>query len=463
MSWVEWPPAGFPLPDGTRRGRVLAGAEAWQIVMTSAEAPALLVSSTLHARWGEAGLIGGNLFVPIEGTPLLVLMGKRGYLISSIQHGPYPTTSTEARAFAMALREARKAVGDIPLHDALYLEQFSLLLPTYTPMEPFDDATVLGAWLSAGVRISATSLRRLCKLLSWMSPQEVQAIVREAGFLSDSDKMLEGAKGERADTALVRRGRPMEGRFSLPGRPELEAFFNEHILEIVRDEEKYLRMGIGFPSAVVLYGPPGCGKTFAVERLIEFLDWPRYTIDSGSIGSPYIHDTSRKTAELFEEAMRNAPSVVVIDEMEAFLSDRMTQNAGAHHVEEVAEFLRRIPEASRGRVLVIAMTNRIEAIDPAVLRRGRFDHVIEVKMPSAGEVKALLSSLFAGLPLAEGVDLGRLAEALAGKPLSDAAFVVKEAGRVSAREGRDVIDAEAVRAACDALSQRSGAARKVGF
>src|SRR3546814_16081302 len=73
--------------------------------------------------------------------------------------------------------------------------------------------------------------------------------------------------------------------------------------------------------------------------------------------------------------MENAPSVLVIDEMEAFLADR-EMGSGHHRVEEVAEFLRRIPEAVKNEVLIIAMTNRIDMIDPAITRRGRFDHAI---------------------------------------------------------------------------------------
>ena len=126
-----------------------------------------------------------------------------------------------------------------------------------------------------------------------------------------------------------------------------------------------------------MHGPPGCGKTFAVERLVDFLGWPSFQIDASSVASPYIHETSKKVAEVFDKAMQNAPSVLVIDEMEAFLADR-EMGSGHHRVEEVAEFLRRIPEATKNDVLIVAMTNRIEMIDPAILRRGRFDHVIKV-------------------------------------------------------------------------------------
>lgn len=256
----------------------------------------------------------------------------------------------------------------------------------------------------------------------------------------------------------------VNAHFSLPGRPYLEDFFNEHIVDIISHEEKYRRMGINFPSAIILHGPPGCGKTYAVERLIDFLDWPNYSIDSGSIGSPYIHDTSKKIADVFDKAINNAPSVIVIDEMEAFLTDRnVGQASGIHHVEEVAEFLRRIPDAAKNHVLVIAMTNMIETIDPAILRRGRFDHIIEVKMPSAEEVRLLLSNLLSKIPVTEDIEVEKASEMLKGRPVSDIAFAVKEAGRKAVKENKDAIDNDSLMAVIQLLPPLKENTRKIGF
>ncbi|MBT5269843.1 MAG: ATP-binding protein, partial [Candidatus Marinimicrobia bacterium] len=231
--------------------------------------------------------------------------------------------------------------------------------------------------------------------------------------------------------------------FSLPGRPYLEEFFLEHIIDIIEKPDIYRAMGINFPSAVVLHGPPGCGKTFAVERLVEYLDWPNYSIDSNSVGSPYIHQTSKLISEAFDTAIENSPSVLVIDEMESFLTDRQTGSAnGQHRVEEVAEFLRRIPEAISQNVLIIAMTNFIDMIDPAILRRGRFDHILQVGMPSQEEVTSLLNSLLKNLPVSETLKLDPIIDELSGRALSDAAFVVKESARLAARQGRSIIDQE---------------------
>src|SRR5213075_2604499 len=122
-------------------------------------------------------------------------------------------------------------------------------------------------------------------------------------------------------------------------------------------------------------------------------------IEASTVASPYIHETSKKVAALFDKAIESAPSVLVIDEMEAFLADRQMGSGSSHHrVEEVGEFLRRIPDAGKNNVLVVAMTNRIEMIDPAILRRGRFDHVVKVDMASENEVLSLLQSLVGQLP-----------------------------------------------------------------
>jgi SpoVK/Ycf46/Vps4 family AAA+-type ATPase len=199
--------------------------------------------------------------------------------------------------------------------------------------------------------------------------------------------------------------------------------------------------------------------------LVDFLGWPSYQIDASSVASPYIHETSKKVAEVFDKAMENAPSVLVIDEMEAFLADR-EMGSGHHRVEEVAEFLRRIPEAAKNDVLIVAMTNRVDMIDPAILRRGRFDHVIKVDYASEIEVLSLLEKLLSSLPKADDVDAIPFAKELAGRPLSDVAFVVREAARLAARSGKNRLDQSSLLAALSSAParEREGQTqRRIGF
>jgi SpoVK/Ycf46/Vps4 family AAA+-type ATPase len=362
------------------------------------------------------------------------------------------------------------------------VEQYSRLLPVWTLTPHVDDEVVLGTWITGGVVISTESFRRLTNLTGWMPAGDLAEIVKAAGFTVPADAGLlakrKPASHAKTDSkaAITKEAvepeqpqspeKPAEAKvFRLPGRPVLEEFFNEHVIDIIFNAEKYQAMGIDFPSAIVLHGPPGCGKTFAVERLVEFIDWPSYSIDSNSVGSPYIHETSRKISEVFGKAIDGAPSVIVIDEMESFLSDRRSgSSSGLHHVEEVAEFLRRIPEAINNKVLIIAMTNMIEMIDPAILRRGRFDHIIEVGMPSREEVASLVDSLLSKLPRAEHLNMDKIFDALTGRALSDSAFVMREAARLAAKSGKTKLDQESIEAALNSLPKdQEKKSRRIGF
>jgi SpoVK/Ycf46/Vps4 family AAA+-type ATPase len=168
---------------------------------------------------------------------------------------------------------------------------------------------------------------------------------------------------------------------------------------------------------------------------------------------------------MFEKAIAAAPSVLIIDEMEAFLADREIGSGSSHHrVEEVAEFLRRIPEASKNSVLIMAMTNRVDMIDPAILRRGRFDHIIRMASASANEAKALMDSLLAALPKEGNIDTNIFSEKLAGRPLSDIAFVVREGSRLAARSGKSAIDINSLSAALKLVPSRTFEDKpKIGF
>lgn len=267
-----------------------------------------------------------------------------------------------------------------------------------------------------------------------------------------------------APAAALARARSKE--FQLHGRPQLEQFFRDHIIDIIENEERYKKLGIDFPSAVMLHGPPGCGKTFAVERLVEYLDWPEFSINASSIASPYIHDTSRKIAGVFDQAIQQKPSIIVMDEADAFIQNRSGETSNQYRVEEVTEFLRRIPEALANQVLVVAMTNRIELIDPAMLRRGRFDHVIEVPMASVVEVRYLLDHLLAQKPCAGDLDSQSYAVALAGRPLSDVSFLIREAARLTAKTGKVAIDDHTIRTALAEINNAVRGARQmrsIGF
>lgn len=479
MALDAWLPIGFKLPDGAKVRTVLFAGVDWQIYETMSCGRALVVLDTLAQHWLDARLIESGTFNAAQfgDRQLRSISSAPSQTLCPVGEGKSPDNKSDALSFALALKATRDIDAESPLQDALYVEKITRLLPTYSISSSTGDDVVLGYWLTGGTNIPATSFRRLRQSMSWLGAGHLKDVVQAAGFevaeiipLDHEPKSLT----EKSEAAPVieqvdqlKRAVPEPNKvFELAGRPELAAFFNEHIVDIILHRDRYKALGIEFPSAVILHGPPGCGKTFAVDRLVDFLGWPSFQIDASSVASPYIHETSKKVAQVFDKAMENAPSVLVIDEMEAFLADR-EMGSGHHRVEEVAEFLRRIPEAVKNDVLIIAMTNRIDMIDPAIQRRGRFDHVIKVDFASEVEVQSLLDKLLSSLPKESDVDAKPLAKELAGRPLSDVSFVVREGARLAARSGKEKLDQASLLAALKATParEREGGEtkRRIGF
>lgn len=469
MVLDAWLPKGFELPGGSRTMAVLHHGNDWQILAVQDGARALIIQESLSRRWTDSSLVEEGTFIPFSfGTATyLSLVSRPEHLLAPVSDCRSPNTKAEALAFAQALRATRNSDQDSALQDAIYVEAISRLLPTYSADPAAADDVVLGAWLTGGIPISAKAFRQLSQSMNWLGLNHLKDVVETAGFTPE-EVVLDDRRGSTrqagvvSDEGMAGARTASGGPFSLAGRPALEAFFREHVIDIIENSARYKALGIEFPSATVLHGPPGFGKTFTIERLVDYLGWPCYHIDSSSVASPYIHETSRKIAEIFAKAKANSPSVLVIDEMEAFLSERDLAT-GQHRVEEVAEFLRRIPEATQNQVLMVAMTNRLDMIDQAILRRGRFDHIIKVDFASEEEIKSLLDALLAKVPAAADIDTAALTKKLAGRPLSDVAFIVREGARLAARDGRDDVNPACLLAALKAAPSRGPEPRKIGF
>ena len=461
-------PRGFNIsPDKKIRKMVSEGPD-WQIYLTNLDSYALAVKPNLLHRWISDFALPDGIFSDEITDEYNVLVSSGNYIISSLEQGPFPENNGQVEAFSIAFKTVIEMYPDANIQDGIYIEEYSLLLPTSFGKASQDNGIVYGRWLTGGVGISIESIDRVGKFMSWLPMEALIKSANLAGFsVKNGDEKQAEEKTEKTSTLDVN-AQPLadlltKEPFHLIGRPDLEQFFNENIIDIVLHQEEYQRMGISFPGATILYGPPGCGKTYAVDRLAEYLAWPRFDIDSSTIASPFIHDTSKKISSVFQAAIQAAPSIIVIDEMEAFLSDRGTATTtGTHRIEEVAEFLRRIPEAISKGVLVFAMTNMIDAIDPAILRRGRFDHIVEVKMASAKEIETLLISKFKEIPVDETVDATGIAADLDGHPLSDVAFVLREAGRMAVKQGKAAIDQDCFIAALDLLPKKKKQS-KIGF
>jgi hypothetical protein len=280
MAIDSWFPIGYRLPDGSVLRAGLHAGAGWQIFETEVDGRALLVRPELASRWMGAGLLGEEVLQE-------VFFGEQAFrflaagpltLLSPVSAGRAPSSKSDALAFAIALRETRAIDHESPLQDAIYVEFASRLLPTYSISARAADDIVLGRWLTGGVAVSAKSFRRLSQILSWIPPEYLKGVVTASGVLV-KEGPAEALHAEEAAAPLQENGAPIDGDglFRLPGRPELEVFINEHVVDIIRNSERYAVLGIEFPGAIALEGPPGCGKTFAVEKLLAFLGWPSFS------------------------------------------------------------------------------------------------------------------------------------------------------------------------------------------
>ncbi len=450
-----WFPIGYKITNEYNYKKPKYESEAWQILEYD-NGNLLLVKHELFNKWRKESLLEDYMFDEFEYSDEIYYFIESGEdnLLRPVEKTLNFTDDNDAISFSLALNKTREKLSEeISLHDGIFLEKYSIILPIYSLVEHISDDYVLGNWITGGVNVSVNSIRRISQL----SGLKQETILK----LSKNDKVNES---EEIYKEPIKKDDKEIKLFSLPGRPELENFFNEHVVDIINNKERYKALGIGFPSAVILYGPPGSGKTYAVEQLINLLDWPSFRIEASSVASPYIHETSKKVAEVFQKAIESSPSVLVIDEMEAFLSDR--DNSQSHHnIEEMAEFLRRIPEATANNVLIIAMTNKLDMIDPAILRRGRFDHIINVDYASTEEIESMLTNSFEKIATEDNLDIKSFAVELSGKPLSDVAFFVKEGARIAAKNGKDKLDNESLDKALVSILNKTNekSSRKMGF
>ncbi len=195
----------------------------------------------------------------------------------------------------------------------------------------------------------------------------------------------------------------------------------------LRHPELFQKLGIDPPKGVLLYGPPGTGKTLLAKAVANESNAHFISISGPEIMSKYYGESEKRLREIFEEAEKNAPSIIFIDEIDA-IAPKREEVTGEVERRVVAQLLALMDGLKgRGEVIVIGATNRPNAIDPALRRPGRFDREIEIGVPDKEGRKEILQIHTRGMPLADDVDLDKLAEITHGFVGADLAALAKEA------------------------------------
>jgi transitional endoplasmic reticulum ATPase len=195
----------------------------------------------------------------------------------------------------------------------------------------------------------------------------------------------------------------------------------------LKHPELFDRLGIDPPKGVLLYGPPGTGKTLLARAVASESDATFKSINGPEIMSKFYGESEKRLRQIFDEAEKNAPSIIFIDEVDS-IAPKREDVQGEVERRVVAQLLALMDGLQgRGRVIVIAATNRQDALDPALRRPGRFDREIELPVPTRNGRKDVLLIHTRGMPLAKDVDLDHLADATHGMVGADLAAIAREA------------------------------------
>ncbi|MCD6465115.1 AAA family ATPase, partial [Candidatus Bathyarchaeota archaeon] len=221
----------------------------------------------------------------------------------------------------------------------------------------------------------------------------------------------------------------------------------------LRHPEIFQRLGIDPPKGVLLYGPPGCGKTLLAKAVANESDAYFISINGPEIMNKFYGESEARLREIFQQAQQNAPAIIFIDELDAIAPKReeVTGEVERRVVAQLLALMDGLKE--RGNVIVIGATNRPNAIDPALRRPGRFDREIEIGIPDKQGRYEILLIHTRGMPLAEDVDLRKLAEITHGFTGADLAALCRETAMKALRRYLPEIDLEQERVPPEVLEK----------
>ena len=211
----------------------------------------------------------------------------------------------------------------------------------------------------------------------------------------------------------------------------------------LKHPELFEKLGIEAPKGILLYGPPGTGKTLLAKAVANETNANFYSLSGPEIMSKYYGESEENLRRIFKEAIENAPSIIFIDEIDSIAPKReeVTGEVERRVVAQLLALMDGLEE--RGKVVVIGATNRVNAIDPALRRPGRFDREIEIGIPDKKGRKEILEIHTRGMPLAKDVDLERWAELTHGFSGADLSALCKEAAMRALRRILPEIDLDA--------------------
>lgn len=243
-------------------------------------------------------------------------------------------------------------------------------------------------------------------------------------------KSLSGTDSQKVQKVQRKSG---EGFAAIAGMDELKERMREEIIEPLNNPEECRRYGVTIPNGMLLYGPPGCGKTFFAKHFAEEVGFNFQCITPATLKSRYVNATQENIAKMFQEAEENAPTIIFIDEINELVPNR---ESDVHEMSRSAvnEMLAQMDRTGERGVFIIGATNYPHMIDPAILRAGRLDKKYYIGPPDHEARKALFMLCLKTRPYDFGLDYDELARLTEGYVSADIRLIVDDASRTAYRQ-----------------------------
>ena len=224
-----------------------------------------------------------------------------------------------------------------------------------------------------------------------------------------------------------------KGFSAIAGMKDLKDQLQLDVIDALHNPEEYAKYGVTIPNGMLLYGPPGCGKTFFAKHFAEEVGFNFILSTPSTLKSRYVNATQENIAKMFEEAEKNAPTIIFIDEINELLPSR---ESDAHEMSKSAvnEMLAQMDRTGEKGIFIIGATNYPDMIDPAMLRAGRLDKKFYLPPPDIEARKSMFEMYLKNRPLDFGIDYERLSILTENYVSSDIEFLVNESSRMALKE-----------------------------
>jgi len=265
-------------------------------------------------------------------------------------------------------------------------------------------------------------------------PDDRYSSLSELSRFLNKERIVEGSQ-DNSNTSqdksepLVKRG---NGFADIAGMDDLKNTLKSKIIDVIKRPEHFKKYGVTIPNGMLLYGPPGCGKTFISEKFCEEAGFNFFLVKASDVTSIYKSGGEQKIGELFKDAAANAPTVICFDEVDGIMPKRQSGESSQHKNSEVNEYLTQINKCSERGIFVIATTNKPDMIDTAILRTGRLE--VHVYVPPPGKIarKKIFELYLKNRYSDDNIDYDKLASMTDNYVASDIEFIINSASHTAA-------------------------------